>query len=210
MVWVLYFVNDSCKTRWCLICIMELQLEVLYLSFSHGGNDQELLHQDTILDWKVLETMVSVASISIVHMDSLCLSLSLFLSFAFSLISRKLDLLILLFYWHANTPIWFLHWWKAIVGIVVVTVVGTAVGIVDVMTMDIGDLQGVHHIENVVIILQDIRPMVEGQGGTGPGHCLILLARKGSMLVVLGDAVRLWYPLRREGELEVCEPIMVL
>lgn len=89
----------------------------------------------------------------------------------------------------------------AIVGIVVVIVVGTVVGIVDVMTMDIVDLQGVHHIENVVIILQDIRPMVEGQGGTGPGHCLILLARKGNMLVVLGDAVRLWYPLQR-GERE--------
>lgn len=94
---------------------------------------------------------------------------------------------------------------------VVGTVVGTAVGIVDVMTMDIVDLQGVHHIENVVIILQDIRPMAEGQGGTGPGHCPFLLAQKGSMLVVLGDAVRLWYPLQRgEGELEVCEPIMVL
>lgn len=200
MVWVLYFVNDSCKTCWCLICIMELQLEVLYLSFSHGGNDQELLHQDTILDWKVLETMVSVVCISFVHMDLLSLSsyLCLFLD------KQKVGFT-LLFYWHANTPIWFLHWWKAIVGIVVVTVVGTvvgtAVGIVDVMTMDIGDLQGVHHIENVVIILQDIRPMVEGQGGTGPGHCLILLARKGSMLVVLGDAVRLWYPLQR-GERE--------
>ncbi|XP_041022013.1 serine/arginine-rich splicing factor SR45a-like isoform X2 [Juglans microcarpa x Juglans regia] len=39
----------------------------------------------------------------------------------------------------------------------------------------------------VAIILQDTRPMVEGQGGRGPGHFLTLLAQKGGMFVVLGD-----------------------
>lgn len=117
----------------------------------------------------------------------------------------------------------FLYLLKAIVAtvaivVIVVTVatavtVATVVGIVHVRTMDIVDLQGAHHIESVVIILQDTRrPMVEDQGEIGPGHhCPILLAQKGSMLVVLDDAVRLWHPLQGgEEDLEVCEPVMVM
>lgn len=59
------------------------------------------------------------------------------------------------------------------------------VDIVDVMNIE--DLQGAHHFEGVGIILQDTRPMVEGQGGRGPGHFLTLLAQKGGTFVVLGD-----------------------
>ena len=114
----------------------------------------------------------------------------------------------------------FLYLLKAIVATVAIVVtvatavtVATVVGIVHVRTMDIVDLQGAHHIESVVIILQDTRrPMVEDQGEIGPGHhCPILLAQKGSMLVVLDDAVRLWHPLQGgEEDLEVCEPVMVM
>jgi hypothetical protein len=93
---------------------------------------------------------------------------------------------------------------------VAVTVVVTVVGIVDVRTMGIVDLLGAHHIEGVVIILPDTHhPMVEEQEGTGPGRFLILLARKGNMLVVLGDAFRFWHPLWR-GDFEFCETVMVL
>jgi hypothetical protein len=92
----------------------------------------------------------------------------------------------------------------------VVVTVATVVGIVDVRTMDIVDLQGAHHIEGVAIILQDTHhPMVEDQEGTGPGRFLILLARKGNMPVVLGDAFRFWHSLLR-GDLEVCETVTVL
>jgi len=94
--------------------------------------------------------------------------------------------------------------------VVTAATVATVVGIVDVMTMGIVDLQGAHRIEGVVIILQDTHhPMVGDQEGTGPGRFLILLAQKGNMLVVLDDAFRFWHPLWN-GDLEVCEPVMVL
>ena len=62
-----------------------------------------------------------------------------------------------------------------------------------VMTMDIVDLRGAHHIE-VVTILQDILLMVEDQGGSD----LILL-----IPVVLGEAFHLETTSKRgkDGEL---------
>ena len=62
-----------------------------------------------------------------------------------------------------------------------------------VMTMDIVDLRGAHHIE-VVIILQDILLMVEDQGESVLIHLI---------LVVLGEAFHLGGTSKRgkDGEL---------
>lgn len=59
-----------------------------------------------------------------------------------------------------------------------------------VMIMVIVDLQDALHTEEVVIILLGIlRLMVEDQGGSGPGQfpAHLMVAQKGSMLVVLDD-----------------------
>lgn len=69
--------------------------------------------------------------------------------------------------------------------------VAIAEGIVPaVMIMVIVDLQDALHTEEVVIILLGILLlMVEDQGGSGPGHfpAHLMVAQKGSMLVVLDD-----------------------
>lgn len=63
-----------------------------------------------------------------------------------------------------------------VVGIVAVMIMGA------VMTMDPEDLQSVHLIEVVEIILLGARLTVEGQEGNDPGHSLLM---RGTMLVVV-------------------------
>jgi len=74
----------------------------------------------------------------------------------------------------------------------VVTEVVTGEGIAMVLTVTITHvvgLRGVHHTEVAKIILPSAHPMVEGLGGKGLGHFLILhmVAQTGSMLADLGD-----------------------
>ena len=62
--------------------------------------------------------------------------------------------------------------------------------VVVVMTMAIAGLQGARRIEVVVITLQGVRLMVEGQEGSGQGHFHILLmvvAQKGTIAIVEGN-----------------------
>lgn len=82
------------------------------------------------------------------------------------------------------------------------------VDIVDVMNIE--DLQGAHHCEGVAIILQGTRLMVEGQGGTGPGHFLTRLAQKGGMLVVLGDTFQFLAPSVEGRHRKFGNPILVM
>ena len=62
--------------------------------------------------------------------------------------------------------------------------------VVAVMTMAIAGLQGARRIEGVVITLQGVHLMVEGQEGSVQGHFHILLmvvAQKGTMPNVQGN-----------------------
>ena len=59
-----------------------------------------------------------------------------------------------------------------------------------VMTMGTAGLLGARHIGGVVITLQGVRLMVEGQEGRDQGrsHILLMVAQTGIMLDVLGNA----------------------
>lgn len=53
----------KCLLKYCVFKLNFFEdigiIKVIYLPFSHGGNDQEPLLLDTILGWKVQETLVS-------------------------------------------------------------------------------------------------------------------------------------------------------
>lgn len=137
-------------------------IKVIYLPFSHGGNAQEPLLLDTILGWKVQETLVSSTR--------LC-------SHTWK------DLSYWLYCLNGYSNYYLIgHLGKAVV---------IAVGIVPaVMITVIVDLQDAPHTEEVVIILPGILLlMVEDQGGSGPGHfpAHLTVVQKGSMLGVLDD-----------------------
>jgi hypothetical protein len=78
----------------------------------------------------------------------------------------------------------------AVIGVIVIVV-----DIVAVMSIHIADLQGARLIEVVVTILPRSLLMVEDQGGTDLGHhhltLLLMVARKGGILVGLGKAVEI-------------------
>lgn len=86
----------------------------------------------------------------------------------------------------------------------VIAVVGIALAM---MIMGIVGLQGAHPIKEVAIILLCTLLMLEDQGGTDPGRCLIphMVAQEGGTHVVLGDALCYFFHVLFEGIVETFE-----